>query len=100
MNSSCKEAYSIFCEHNKGTNYKKVTYVLNVLNIYKTKALIPSGELNFLSNYIHFIVGGIKLTPYEINILICAISELKLLSCSENNNTLTFIFFSITRNFG
>ena len=98
MNSTCAEAYSIFCEHNKGVNYEKVTFILNVLNIYIAKPLVDDAQLTFLSHYIHFTVGTIDLTPYEINILVCAISKLKISGSFTHKETLGFMLYSITRN--
>uniref|UniRef100_A0A6C0B3D8 Uncharacterized protein n=1 Tax=viral metagenome TaxID=1070528 RepID=A0A6C0B3D8_9ZZZZ len=99
MNSTCKDAYSIFCEHNKDTNNEKITFVLNVLNIYKNKTVISDAELSFLSHYIHFSIGKDNMTPYQMNILTCALSKLTIVDRPSSHDLLNFIFYSITRNF-
>ena len=96
MNSTCKDAYSIFCEHNKDTNNEKITFVLNVLNIYKNKTVISDAELSFLSHYIHF---SIFFKNYQMNILTCALSKLTIVDRPSSHDLLNFIFYSITRNF-
>jgi len=97
MNSACKEAYSIFCQHNKGSNNEKIRYVLNILKIYKDKINISEAELNFLSHYIHFTIGKENLSLYEINVLVSGISELTITNSESNNDLLNFIFFTVTR---
>ena len=97
MNSTCRDAYTIFCDHNKGKNYKQVEYMLNVLNTYKKKPTVSNCELDFLLHYIKITVGPILLSEYEKNILIMAISELKIHDLEGNKEILTYIFFCINK---
>ena len=97
MNSTCKDAYGVFCQHNKGTNNEKIRFILNVLDIYEKKTIISNTELDFLSHYMHFAIGKNNLTPYESNILICAVSKLTIHDSPVSNELVNFIFFAITR---
>jgi len=97
MNSTCKEAYSIFCQYNKGSNNEKVSFVLNILNIHKKKTYISNPELNFLSHYMYFTIGKEKLSLYEMNLLIAGVSELTIPEGQPNRDLLDLVFYSITR---
>lgn len=99
MNTSCYDAYNIFCKHNKGENFTKVQYVLNVVGMFKKKLIISHTELDFLLHYIQVVIGGKLLTEYEQNILIMALSELKITDMEGNNEVLNHIFYCITKQF-
>lgn len=60
--------------------------------------MISSVELNFLSFYIYDLVAKISLSPYEINIIMCAIAELKITDANENRDTLTLLYYAISKN--
>lgn len=95
MNTTCKEAYAIFCESNRSQHYTKVGYILDMLKIYKKKLIIYQVELTALAAYIEHLIGKIKLSEYENFIIICNLSELGINDTIGNRDLWERIFNSV-----
>mgnify|MGYP004491098117 CR=1 FL=1 len=97
MNSTCQEAYNIFCQHNRGTQYESVKSLLDFMKIYKKKTDISITEYELLGLYSYHCVGKIDLTNYEVKLLLQALGELTIKYSPSNSQNISFIFHSITR---
>jgi len=97
MNSTCRQAYNIFCEHNRGSHHESVQYLLDFMKIYTKKPSISTTEYELLGLYTYNCVGALELTKYEINLLLQGLAKLTVNYTLLNSQNMSFIFHSITK---
>ena len=98
MNTSCKEAYSIFVQYNLIHNHisTKIQYIIDLIKKYKSKEQIIYYDLKLLVMYIKSSIGHEKVSDYQRFRIMNEITELNLPAYSGMDILLNSLIQSIT----
>ena len=81
MKKTCREAYDIYTQYNSISNdiYKKVNYLIKIINVYKNKERFGLVDMNTLVLYSEKSIGSDILSHEQCGRIIHAFSEIKII---------------------
>ena len=100
MKKTCREAYDIYTQYNSISNdiYKKVNYLIKIINVYKNKERFGLVDMNTLVLYSEKSIGSDTLSHEQCGRIIHSFSEIKIINIIKkiffNLNILIFNFIN------
>ena len=81
MKKTCREAYDIYTQYNAISNdiYKKVNYLIKIINVYKNKERFGLVDMNTLVLYSEKSIGSDTLSHEQCGRIIHSFSEIKII---------------------
>jgi len=95
MNITCRDAYAIYCENFKNSTSETIHLVLDMITVYKNKNIISHCELNILSMYIFDCISKIKLSVYQLHLILKNVIELNITDQPGNKEIMNFIYYTL-----